>query len=244
MNDASAVPYDHRLVANGDTPGLSSSRQAERSERSGRALLVAAAELVAEGGLQSLTFVAIGERAGYSRGMVSARFGSKEGLLDALVDRLIAISTHRSARWATGDTGLEAVLGVLIGLRDSTARNSTELRALHALMFETRGDPDFNAKFAAYCLSLRDRLASLVRRGVDDGSISPAVNPDSEAAIIVAAMGSAAYQPAIEPGQRAAVETLAYFHDVTAARLAADGVVYETADGTVREGGPAVTARW
>ena len=57
------------------------SRQRERSERSTRALLDAAGEVIAEVGYGNMTLAAVGERAGYSRGLVTARFGSKEKLL-------------------------------------------------------------------------------------------------------------------------------------------------------------------
>jgi len=47
-------------------------------------LLDAAADLIAEGGYEAMTLAAVGERAGYSRGLVTARFGSKDQLLEAL----------------------------------------------------------------------------------------------------------------------------------------------------------------
>src|ERR1700752_4083509 len=59
------------------------------SEMSPAKLLDAAAELISEGGYERMTMAAIGKRAGYSHGLVTARFGSKEGLLWALVDRMV-----------------------------------------------------------------------------------------------------------------------------------------------------------
>src|SRR5688572_33499621 len=60
-----------------------------RSERSTRLLLHAAGELVAERGYQSMTLATVGERAGYSRTLATARVGSKGRLLEALVDQLL-----------------------------------------------------------------------------------------------------------------------------------------------------------
>ncbi|MEZ5297594.1 MAG: helix-turn-helix domain-containing protein [Ilumatobacteraceae bacterium] len=81
------------------------SRQAERSHRSSEALLDAAAELISEGGLGSMTFAAIGDRAGYSRGLVTARFGSKAGLVGALVRRVWGDCGGRvRCRWHTAST--------------------------------------------------------------------------------------------------------------------------------------------
>jgi len=36
-----------------------------------------------------MTLAAVGERAGYSRGLATARFGSKDELLRALVERIV-----------------------------------------------------------------------------------------------------------------------------------------------------------
>ena len=60
-----------------------------RSERSTRLLLRAAGDLVAEGGYQSMTLATVGEHAGYSRSLATARFGSKAKLLEALVDEIV-----------------------------------------------------------------------------------------------------------------------------------------------------------
>src|ERR1700748_893308 len=59
--------------------------QAERAAESDRRLLRAALKLIAERGYRNTSLAAIGEEAGYSRGLVNDRFGSKAGLLWALV---------------------------------------------------------------------------------------------------------------------------------------------------------------
>src|ERR1700749_3420167 len=58
--------------------------QAERRAEAERALLDAARELIAERGGRAVTLAAVGERSGYSRGLVTHHFGSRQGLLDAL----------------------------------------------------------------------------------------------------------------------------------------------------------------
>ena len=47
-------------------------KQAERVERSTKALLDAAAEIIVEPGYEALSIGAVGERSGYSRGLVTA----------------------------------------------------------------------------------------------------------------------------------------------------------------------------
>jgi AcrR family transcriptional regulator len=61
--------------------------QAERRDRSEDALLDAAAELVAERGVQGASLASIGARAGVSRGLPTHYFGSKDVLVARLAER-------------------------------------------------------------------------------------------------------------------------------------------------------------
>src|SRR2546421_53515 len=56
--------------------------QQQRRDQAETALLNAAAELAVEHGVRSLTLARVGERAGYSRGIVTHHFGSKQALLE------------------------------------------------------------------------------------------------------------------------------------------------------------------
>ncbi len=58
--------------------------QQQRRHQAETALLNAAAELVIEEGVHSLTLARVGERAGYSRGLATHYFGSKQALLQRL----------------------------------------------------------------------------------------------------------------------------------------------------------------
>ena len=61
--------------------------QAERRSRSEDALLDAAAELIAERGIQGASLASIGSRAGVSRGLPNHHFGSKDALVARLAQR-------------------------------------------------------------------------------------------------------------------------------------------------------------
>jgi AcrR family transcriptional regulator len=58
--------------------------QQQRRGQAETALLNAAAELVVEEGVHSLTLARVGARAGYSRGLIPHYFGSKQALLERL----------------------------------------------------------------------------------------------------------------------------------------------------------------
>src|SRR5438045_7954367 len=99
-----------------------------RSERSTKALLRAAGDLVAEGGYQSMTLATVGERAGYSRSLATARFGSKGKLLEALVEEIVVRwDVERVEPEQQGLTGLEALTVMLTEIRISYEKNPRSL---------------------------------------------------------------------------------------------------------------------
>ena len=201
-------------------------RQQERSERSTRALLEAAGEVIAEVGYENMTLAAVGERAGYSRGLVTARFGSKQNLLTALVARMTAGWTHRNVLPRTaGRTGLDAIVILIDAIRTQAAEDPRALRVLYALMFEALGgNDDLRAHFVEFHRTMRSDIARLVRRGIRDGSIRSRVDATSEAELIVGGLRGVAYQWALDPAFDP-VGAFAYLSQATRSRLGRDAAV-------------------
>src|SRR5260221_13456456 len=85
--------------------------QAERRDESERGVLQAAIAVVADEGVGAVTFDALGRKGGFSRGLATQRFGSKQGLIEAVIKHL-----HERQEATRGDKriddlpGLEAVL--------------------------------------------------------------------------------------------------------------------------------------
>jgi AcrR family transcriptional regulator len=205
-------------------PAALANRQRARSERSTRALLDAAGEVIADVGYENMTLAAVGERAGYSRGLVTARFGSKEKLLQALVERMTTRWTHRNVLPRTaGRTGLEGVVVLLDAIRAQAERDPRALRVLYALMFEALGpNTDLRAHFMEFHRSMRSDITRLVRRGVRDGSIRAGTDPSAESVLIVGGLRGVAYQWALDAGAFDPVGALAYLTRVTEIRLRRD----------------------
>jgi AcrR family transcriptional regulator len=197
--------------------------QAERSARSTRALLDAAAELIVEGGFSSLTFATIGERAGYSRGLVTARFGSKDGLVEALINRIVGTWSHRNViPYTEGKSGLAGMTTMLDAIRRQAAHDPRGLRVLYALMFEALGpDEMLRARIAKFHREMRRDFARFLERGMRDGSVRPGVSPRAEASLVIAGLRGIGYQWLLDPDGFDPVSSLAYLHDTTSARLAA-----------------------
>jgi AcrR family transcriptional regulator len=198
-------------------------RQQERSRRSTNLLLDAAGQLIVEGGYERMTLAAVGERAGYSRGLVTARFGSKDRLLKALVERIVDGWSHRNVLPRTvGKSGLEGVLILLDAIRAQAERDPRMLRVLYALMFEALGpNPDLRRHFVEFHRSMRADLVRILRRGQKDGSVRMDLVATDEAVLIVAVLRGIAYQWALDSDGFDPVAALANFVAATDMRLRA-----------------------
>ncbi len=171
-------------------------RQVLRSERSTEALLDAAAELVAEGGLAAMTFAAIGDRAGYSRGLVTARFGSKSGLVEALIRRVWGeLRRAGIVPLASRASGLDSLVGLVDGIREQALNNERDMRAMNALIFEAlHADDVLQVRMAAFSDAMRAETSAALRRGLADGSVRSGADPARGAAVITSALIGIAYQ--------------------------------------------------
>ena len=165
-------------------------------------MLRAAIKLIARQGYSRTTLAEIGKEAGYSGGLVSHRFGSKQDLLRALVERI----TTRFARdqmmpAIEGRPGLEALCEMAdTYLRELTAREE-RLRALYVLMGEALGPvPELRSVFARLNESIRSAAGGCIRRGIEEGHIRPDVDPEIEAAMFLALLRGVAMQWLVDPG--------------------------------------------
>ncbi|WP_020108099.1 TetR/AcrR family transcriptional regulator [Nocardia sp. 348MFTsu5.1] len=200
-----------------------------RSERSTRLLLRAAGELVAEGGYQSMTLATVGERAGYSRSLATARFGSKAKLLEALVEEIVVRWDVEKVEPELHDlTGLDALRVMLTEIKNSYEKSPRSLSTLYALVFEAVGPvPDLRDRFVAFHKNQRARVATYIRNGLEDGSIRAGIDPEQQAAMIVAQLRGVGYLWKLDPDSIDSGAVLATFIDQVVRNLAA---VSEPAD--------------
>ncbi|MBI5940590.1 MAG: TetR/AcrR family transcriptional regulator [Caulobacterales bacterium] len=147
--------------------------QAERRAESERSLLESAAALMSEQGYGATTLEQIGQRAGYSRGLVTQRFGSKEGLVARLVEVL-----HRGFAMATFENpephrdGRSAILSVVDYYMAHIAEDLAPVRAYFVLMSESIGViPEIRSAFVAANRQFHAHLRQKALDGQLDGSI-------------------------------------------------------------------------
>jgi AcrR family transcriptional regulator len=175
--------------------------QKDRRVQAEAALLTAAAELVVEEGVRSLTLARVGARAGYSRGLVTHYFGSKQ----ALVERLARATQTGFVPGLDGlPPGLDRLLRLVDGYLGALGRVSVLNRAFLLLWAEaaTASElaPIFRERDAAFRADLREDIAA----GITAGTIRPDVAPDEVSIALVGQLRGIGLQRLLDPP---AVET-------------------------------------
>jgi AcrR family transcriptional regulator len=159
--------------------------QAERRDVSERLLVEATLSVVARRGVGAATFDAIGQTAGYSRGLATQRFGSKQGLIDAVITYLHA---RRDAVMDAAHVADMEPLEAVLYYADSHLRlldQDVSGRAYFMLMAGAVADASsLQAAFAASHDRVRLWLAERVRAGQAAGRIRAGLDPDGVALMV------------------------------------------------------------
>ncbi len=172
--------------------------QAQRTARSEELLLRAAFQVIAEVGFERATVATIGEAAGFSRGLITQRFGSKEGLLSALVSRVIQQWETDILFPAIGPrVGIAAVCEFLDALERQAIHGTEDLRALNFLLLDP--NPKLRSAFAELNTNLRALIQTLLDKGIDAGHVRIDIDTDAQAALFVSSVRGALYQWVLDP---------------------------------------------
>jgi len=176
-------------------------RQSERRALSQRRLLDAATQLIAERGFSRTTLAQIGEKAGYSRGLVNERFGSKGELVRVLADEFQTYFAHDQLEPAlAGKHGLEALLITIDTYLDSVVRSEHLGRAYYELLGESIGlVPEIHATFVEADRAIRAGVESTVLSAVRAGEIPEDVDAKAFAVFIVGLLRGIVLQWLLDP---------------------------------------------
>jgi len=170
--------------------------QAERSATANRRLIRAAMRLIAHQGYSRTTLAQVGKEAGYTGGLVSHHFGSKEGLLRQLVEQA-AGRFYQDQVWPVveGKSGLDALCAAADTYLGELVAREERMRALYVLMGEALGPvAEINAVFAELNRKFRDSARGWIQAGIAAGEIRADVNPDAEAAAFIGMLRGVAMQ--------------------------------------------------
>lgn len=174
--------------------------QAERSALSDRKLTEAAMYLLVRHGIQGTTVHAVGEMAGYSRGLATHRFGSKAGLF-ANVLQAASVDWLKRVQAAVGDRiGIDALCAATDAADRFFRERPDQVRAMYLLWFLSI-DPssDYKANLANVHHAQRRDVAQWIRAGQAAGVVDPSLDAERVAEQYAASMAGIAYQWIVNP---------------------------------------------
>ncbi|BBX26549.1 TetR/AcrR family transcriptional regulator [Mycolicibacterium alvei] len=171
--------------------------QPERVEQSSLRLLQAAAELIVEKGWEATTAAEIGRRAGYSRAMVHARYGSKDAVLDAFQDRYVARLNPDPEPAATG---MQQVLAHFERVQEIHAEDPAVTRAMFVSAFEAvKTTSPLRDSVRAQLAGAAVKVEAGLRTGIADGSLRPDIDVDMALRDITGSIFGIAFQWVVLP---------------------------------------------
>lgn len=170
--------------------------QQERRDEARAALLQAAAELVVESGIASLTLATVGARAGYSRGLVTHHFGTKQALVDELV---VATQSAFLPEVAAQAPGLDRLLAVVEAYIAALGRLGTRDRAFLVLWAEAGTRPELTGIFRERDEMFRAAVRADVTAGIEDTTVRADADPDAVAVSLVGQLRGMSLQRMLDP---------------------------------------------
>jgi AcrR family transcriptional regulator len=148
--------------------------QPERVETSNRRLLQAAAELIVEKGWEATTAAEIGRRAGYSRAMVHARFGSKDAILEAFLHEYVR---HLNPDPDPKTSGMQQVLAHFDRIEEIYTEDHELLLAMFVATFEAvKSTSPLRQRVRDQLKSGSEKVEKGLRKGIRDGSVRSGID--------------------------------------------------------------------
>ena len=168
--------------------------RADRSALSDQKMLDAAFELILEYGLEKTTLALIGKRSGYSRGLVTHRFGSKAGLF-AELNKSISRKWLVYLKEEVGDkSGLSAMLSSVDAPHRWAVQRPGDARVLQTLLNDS-SSPGSNLPALANKAHERHHadVAEWIRDGQRNGEIREHIDVEAAASYYVAYVSGIVY---------------------------------------------------
>ncbi|MCA8898736.1 MAG: helix-turn-helix domain-containing protein [Hyphomonas sp.] len=174
--------------------------QAERRDRSERELLEATLRVVSEQGVSAATFEAIGRAAGYSRGLVTQRFGSKDGLIRSLIAYLHTWQDEALDRDHVAEMDGLSALCAFVALHCQGLDRHDEAKAYYMLLAGSVADQsDTREAFAESHELERVLIRTIIERGQVAGDIRKDTDADAMALMTGCSLMGIRMQALIDP---------------------------------------------
>ncbi|MCB0859504.1 MAG: TetR/AcrR family transcriptional regulator [Solirubrobacterales bacterium] len=170
-----------------DQPGPGS--QQEQSELSRKKLLDAAAVVFAREGFHKASLQAIGEEAGISRGSIVWHFGTKDALLEAVVERsYLSWAPEFDGSESGKPGGRQAIVRVIEAHRRFIEEAPADNRLYYALIAEVSANEELAERVRKMHADLYLRLHGYIKEGQEAGEISDGLDPEVGARLVLSTL--------------------------------------------------------
>lgn len=174
--------------------------QARRRELSAGRMVDAAVALINELGVSATTLRAVGERAGYSRGLATYQYGSKTGLVRAVIKTLSQLWLQRLHDAMDGRPAIEGLCGAIDAHYRFIQEMPAQFRTLTILAFASI-DPGsgIQTRIAEVQSKQRRSVAELVRQGQASRQVDAGVDAERFAEQFLATISGIGLQWMVNP---------------------------------------------
>jgi len=174
--------------------------QIERVALSDSRMLEAAVQLIYERGTSNTTLKDVGQTAGYSRGLASSRFGSKDALFFELLDQFNRRWKEDSATAVGLQAGLNAFRSANKGLINFFKNEAKFIRVMYLIAYETVGSSDLmRNQLSEQHEAYRHGVARWLRDAIAAGEVKKSISPERIAVQYVASVFGIIYQWLVNP---------------------------------------------
>ncbi len=182
---------------------------AERLERSDSRMFEAAVRLIVEQGTAKTTLKAVGESAGYSRGLAGSRFSSKTGLFCFVIKRVAEYWLAEMKKATHNKSGYAAIYATIDAHYQFNQKTPLPVRAFYILWFESMGlDSEIRDVVAGIHRRRLSDVTAWIEAGVSSGELSPHTDSGAVAQYFLTSVVGIVYQWLVDPGQEREIESL------------------------------------
>ena len=183
-----------------DTSSPPRRTQRERSSQAEQALLNAASALFALRGVDQTSLADIGDRAGYSRGLANHHFGSKATLIERLAKRFQREFVENVHLDHESADSIEVLSGLVQTYLLSIGRHGETGRAFFVMWGAALpAEASLRPVFADDDANFRAGVEAWLRKGQDNGSVDPLVDPSAGAVVLVGMLRGVVAQYLVDP---------------------------------------------
>lgn len=182
------------------TSGRRPATQAERSSTARRTLIDATVSLLADEGYDAATVARIQEVSGLSRGLVGYHFGSKQKLMEAVVESIRVTYLETVDERRERGTGLERVREMFDSYLTRLLHDPRPAKAMLVLATESATEPpEVRRAVRQHFGGVRERFAVMLRAGIEDGSVRDSCVPEHHAGVLQGLLRGIVLQYLLDP---------------------------------------------